>query len=161
MKKLLSVILLIFIACSFSVVLSSCGDKENDPSAVADPSSRHDISTDYIEPETDPEPSTEPHTEEESTTLAAVVPTSAVQTTSSAEKTTAKIETTQAPTTKKQTSNNGQVDVNDNTADIVYITPTGKKFHRSSCRTIKGECSSISRSSAIARGYGACKVCSP
>lgn len=45
----------------------------------------------------------------------------------------------------------------------VYITKSGSKFHRSSCPTLKKSRSiySISRSSAVSRGYGACKVCKP
>lgn len=45
----------------------------------------------------------------------------------------------------------------------VYITQTGKKFHRSSCATIKNSTGlqKISREEALARGYTACKVCNP
>lgn len=50
---------------------------------------------------------------------------------------------------------------NDRNEDIVYITPTGKKYHRSHCRTIKGESSEIKRGDAEAQGYDACKVCNP
>ncbi|MGN0491994.1 DUF6591 domain-containing protein [Ruminococcus sp.] len=50
---------------------------------------------------------------------------------------------------------------NDRNEDIVYITPTGKKYHRSYCRTVKGESSEIKRGDAEAQGYDACKVCNP
>jgi hypothetical protein len=47
-------------------------------------------------------------------------------------------------------------------SDSVYITPTGKKYHRASCRTIKNSrITEISRDAAVSRGYGACKVCRP
>lgn len=43
----------------------------------------------------------------------------------------------------------------------VYITDTGLKYHRGSCRYLKKSKIKISRSDAIARGYKACKVCKP
>ena len=42
---------------------------------------------------------------------------------------------------------------------MVYITPTGEKYHKKTCRTIKGDCTKISINDAIARGYTACGVC--
>lgn len=42
---------------------------------------------------------------------------------------------------------------------MVYITPTGEKYHKKGCRTIKGDCTEISINDAIARGYTACGVC--
>ena len=45
------------------------------------------------------------------------------------------------------------------TERTVYITPTGSKYHREHCRTIKGDKTAISLSDAIARGYEACGVC--
>lgn len=44
--------------------------------------------------------------------------------------------------------------------DTVYITPTGSKYHKAGCRTIKSS-SPISRSDAIAKGYTACRACNP
>jgi hypothetical protein len=47
-------------------------------------------------------------------------------------------------------------------ADSVFITRSGKKYHRASCKTIqKSQVTEISREAAIARGYEACKVCQP
>lgn len=42
---------------------------------------------------------------------------------------------------------------------VVYITPTGEKYHKKGCRTIKGDCTEIGINDAIARGYTACGVC--
>lgn len=42
---------------------------------------------------------------------------------------------------------------------VVYITPTGEKYHKKGCRTIKGDCTEIGTNDAIARGYTACGVC--
>lgn len=47
--------------------------------------------------------------------------------------------------------------------DIVYVTKSGKKYHRQDCRTIaksKGVVS-MTRSQAEAQGLSACKVCNP
>ncbi|HBJ2602265.1 TPA: cell wall-binding repeat-containing protein [Clostridium botulinum] len=43
----------------------------------------------------------------------------------------------------------------------VYITKTGKKFHRNGCRSLSKSKISISRSNAIKRGYSPCSVCKP
>lgn len=45
--------------------------------------------------------------------------------------------------------------------DTVYITNTGEKYHRDGCRYLKKSQIAISRSDAIAQGYGACSVCNP
>jgi hypothetical protein len=45
--------------------------------------------------------------------------------------------------------------------DQVYITNTGKKYHRAGCRYLSKSQIAISRSDAHARGYGACSVCRP
>lgn len=42
---------------------------------------------------------------------------------------------------------------------MVYITPTGEKYHKKTCRMIKGDCTEIGINDAIARGYTACGVC--
>ena len=43
----------------------------------------------------------------------------------------------------------------------VYITATGNKYHRASCRYLEKSKISIDLSDALAAGYGACKVCRP
>lgn len=45
--------------------------------------------------------------------------------------------------------------------DVVYLSQTGTKYHRSSCRTLKKTPIKTTRSSARSRGYEACKVCRP
>ncbi len=46
--------------------------------------------------------------------------------------------------------------------DIVYITKSGKKYHRTTCRTIKkSKKTEITRQDAVKKGYTACKVCKP
>jgi predicted small secreted protein len=51
--------------------------------------------------------------------------------------------------------------VNNADTDIVYITKTGDKFHRSSCHYLSKSKISISRDDAISAGYTACSVCKP
>lgn len=47
-------------------------------------------------------------------------------------------------------------------ADVVYVTRTGKSFHRSSCRSTSGkDTTTMSRSTAEAAGYSPCKNCKP
>jgi len=46
--------------------------------------------------------------------------------------------------------------------DTVYITKSGKKFHRSICRTLtRSKKIAISRQDAVKKGYTACKACNP
>ena len=45
--------------------------------------------------------------------------------------------------------------------NVVYVTRTGKKYHRSSCRYAAKATGSMPRSEAEALGYGACGVCKP
>jgi micrococcal nuclease len=45
--------------------------------------------------------------------------------------------------------------------DIVYITNTGKKYHRAGCRYLSKSSIPITRQEAIARGYTPCSVCKP
>lgn len=52
----------------------------------------------------------------------------------------------------------------DNTVDtkteIVYITNTGSKYHRSNCSYLKSK-NSITKEKAIQKGYSACSRCNP
>ena len=43
----------------------------------------------------------------------------------------------------------------------VYVTKTGSKFHKSSCRYLKSSKITISLSDAKEKGYTACSVCKP
>ena len=45
--------------------------------------------------------------------------------------------------------------------ETCYITRTGKKYHRAGCQYLRMSMIPISKSDAIARGYGACKKCGP
>lgn len=42
---------------------------------------------------------------------------------------------------------------------IVYVTPTGKKYHTASCRYVDPGDTSMTESEAISQGYEPCKVC--
>ncbi len=44
---------------------------------------------------------------------------------------------------------------------IVYITRTGKKYHRLGCRYLRKSCIPISLTEAVQQGYTPCKVCKP
>jgi micrococcal nuclease len=46
-------------------------------------------------------------------------------------------------------------------SDIVYITRTGEKYHRSGCRYLSQSKILITRENAIAQGYTPCSVCKP
>jgi hypothetical protein len=46
-------------------------------------------------------------------------------------------------------------------AQTVYVTRTGKKYHRDGCRYLAASKTAISLKDAKAKGYTACKVCHP
>ena len=51
--------------------------------------------------------------------------------------------------------------ISENMSDIVYITKTGKSYHRKSCRYTKDkDCTALSRAETE-KNYTPCKVCSP
>lgn len=45
--------------------------------------------------------------------------------------------------------------------EVVYVTKTGKKFHKSSCRYLKSSKIKTTKAEAKEAGYTACKVCKP
>jgi hypothetical protein len=47
------------------------------------------------------------------------------------------------------------------TAQTVYVTKTGTKYHASGCRYLSKSCISISLADAKADGYTPCSVCKP
>jgi len=49
----------------------------------------------------------------------------------------------------------------DQQTQTVYITRTGKKYHRDGCRYLAASKIAISLKDAKAKGYTACKVCHP
>lgn len=46
-------------------------------------------------------------------------------------------------------------------SETVYITESGKKYHRLGCKYLKSSRQAISRSKARASGHSACTVCDP
>ena len=51
--------------------------------------------------------------------------------------------------------------LSDQKEQTVYITKTGKKYHRVWCRYLRHSKYAISKTEAIERGYTPCKVCRP
>lgn len=45
--------------------------------------------------------------------------------------------------------------------EIVYITKTGKKYHRKNCSTLHGTKIPIKVKDAVKNGYTPCKICHP
>lgn len=53
-----------------------------------------------------------------------------------------------------------QVSKQETKAETVYVTSSGKKYHKSSCRYVKGKsATSYSIDEAKKKGYTACSVC--
>ena len=64
-------------------------------------------------------------------------------------------------TTKKSNKKTKTKKSSKKVSTTVYITNTGNKYHRRSCRYLRKSCYSISKSKAKSSGYSACKVCKP
>jgi len=54
-----------------------------------------------------------------------------------------------------------QAAAEDNGDTTVYITRTGAKYHRAGCRSLLRSSIPIKLRDAVAKGYGACKLCNP
>lgn len=78
-----------------------------------------------------------------------------------------KIDDSETTTDSNNSSGSGNSDwdniprTDENDSAAVYITPTGKKYHRADCRTIKDKSACVNRNVAEGYGYEACKVCNP
>ena len=62
---------------------------------------------------------------------------------------------------KNSLMNNNNTPKVEETVGEVFITPTGKKYHRESCIHVRKEKKRINKSQAIELGYLPCKVCNP
>lgn len=60
---------------------------------------------------------------------------------------------TEPPETTTETTTTAQQQ------EIVYITPTGDKYHTKSCRYYSDSCTAMTKEQAIQAGYTACDVC--
>ena len=74
-------------------------------------------------------------------------------------KATAKPKATKKATAKPKVTKKPQN--NADSSATVYITDTGKKYHRAGCRSLAKSKHAISRANAKARGYSPCRVCKP
>ena len=45
--------------------------------------------------------------------------------------------------------------------DVVYVTKSGKKYHKENCSSLKSEKTEIAKQEALDKGFTACKVCNP
>lgn len=63
-------------------------------------------------------------------------------------------------TTENEEENSSDT-TEEESANTVYVTPSGKKYHKASCRYISSTSTALSLSEAKAKGYDACKVCKP
>ncbi len=77
-------------------------------------------------------------------------------TTKENEKTTQKKETTPVKTTSTKNT-----ETTNNNEEMTWVGDTGTKYHRKTCRTLKGNGHQITMKQALAEGRTACKVCKP
>lgn len=60
-----------------------------------------------------------------------------------------------------ETSTQINIPVEETTIKMVYITPSGTKYHTDSCSALRSSSSEIKLGTAIELGYEACKICKP
>ena len=85
-------------------------------------------------------------------------------------------DTSSSTTSKNETTNNSSnlssqnstveikkepTKTTNDSSQTVWVGNTGDKYHRQSCRTLKGKGHSITLSQALAEGRSACQVCNP
>lgn len=68
---------------------------------------------------------------------------------------------TTANSTKKPTTAVNNIKSEDKKEEVVYITKSGKKYHRAGCKYLKSSQIKISKKEAIKKGYTPCSVCNP
>lgn len=79
--------------------------------------------------------------------------TSSTKTNSSSSNSTASQSSNSSKSTKSTTSSS------DNQSETVWVGNTGNKYHKQSCRTLKGKGYAITLQQALSEGREACKVC--
>ena len=63
--------------------------------------------------------------------------------------------------TVENTSNSNTILSNEATTQMVWVGNTGTKYHRQSCRTLRGGGHQISYQQAISEGRQPCEICNP
>ena len=66
-----------------------------------------------------------------------------------------------AVVTKSSTNSAPKQTTGSKKGETVYITSSGKKYHRSGCQYLKKSCIEIKKSDAISKGYTPCSKCNP
>lgn len=74
---------------------------------------------------------------------------------------TSKTSTNSSKKTNSKAPVTSNSDKNDKTSQTVWVGNTGTKYHRQSCRTLKGKGHKITLKEALAEGREPCKVCKP
>jgi len=131
------------------VNISSCGNKPDDPAKSA-----ATIDPDLVYQEALPE--TDPTTEIISNTI----PFSQDKTLEITQETTKSPETV---ATVEITEKTEEINETEETIpeDLYVITPSGKKYHYPTCRTVKSIKQYLSKEEAEKLGYEPCKICNP
>ena len=170
MKRMVFFLVLIGVfAVSLLLVSTGCGGGTTealvtlDTVTVGSPSTIASVATTQAQTTTTAAPTT---TSASATTTSSTTTTEPMVATTGAPSTTEKVTTTQrVTTTQKATTTTGAprttTTKKPSSGGTVYITESGTKYHRGSCRYLADSKIAISRAEAIAQGYTACKVCKP
>jgi hypothetical protein len=147
MNKIFIFILIIYIFIN----ISGCGNKSDEivnTTVALDLIYNDDVET---EPSTEIISSTMSFSPTENTTLAentTVITTEGIT------------ETTKIPETS-ELSEITEITEDVNITDLYVITPSGKKYHYPTCRTVKSIKEYLSKDEAEQLGYEPCKICNP
>lgn len=70
-------------------------------------------------------------------------------------------ESTEPGITQGETLTNTSADFTIDSQEYVYVTASGKKYHKADCKYLRSSSSRLTRSEAEEQGYMPCSVCNP
>ena len=70
-------------------------------------------------------------------------------------------ESTETESTRGETPTNASADFTSDSQEYVYVTASGKKYHKADCKYLRSSSSRLTRSEAEEQGYTPCSVCNP
>lgn len=68
---------------------------------------------------------------------------------------------TEPENTQGETLTNASADFTNDFQEYVYVTASGKKYHKADCKYLRSSSSRLTRSEAEEQGYTPCSVCNP
>jgi len=161
-KILFPIIMIIILLIMICVNISGCGKNNDTPdnygeiikaAAYLDP--------DLIDDEYDNHDETDPATEIISGPLSFDKTENTANTAEEITTVTKVIETAETIKSTEEITENIEIADTDTTTELYVITPSGKKYHYPTCRTVNTIKQHLTKEEAEQSGYEPCKICNP